>query len=152
MLGSRLSNMSIEARNIVEALFEEDANLLKDAIVSALNSRKQQALESFKSEYADELLFDEEIEDEELDEAKSATGKRLAKVSRIRGGVVQRRKTVTQKKGYKIVGGKVKRMSPLERKRRAMSQKKAARKRRGTMARSLKKRARSLRIRKSRGL
>ena len=143
--------MSIEARNIVEALLKNDANTLQDAIVSALNSRKNIALESYKQTFADEMLF-EEYDEEELDEAKSPTGKRLVRTSRIRGGVVQRRKLVTKKKGYKIVGGKVQRMSPLERKRRAMSQKKAARKRKGTMARALRKRARSNRIRKSRGL
>lgn len=143
--------MSIEARNIVEALLKNDANTLQEAIVSALNSRKNIALESYKQTFADEMLF-EEYDEEELDEAKSPTGKRLARTSRIRGGVVQRRRLVTKKKGYKIVGGKVQRMSPLERKRRAMSQKKAARKRKGTMARALRKRARSNRIRKSRGL
>lgn len=138
-----------DARKIVEALLADDANLLRDTIISALNSRKTQALESFKQEFADELLFEY---DEELDEAKSPSGKRIARVSRIRGGVVQRRKIVTKKAGYKVVGGKVQRMSPLERKRRAMAQKKAARKRKGTMARALRKRARSNRIRKSRGL
>lgn len=139
-----------DARKIVEALLADDANLLRDTIISALNSRKTQALESFKQEFADELLF--EYDEEELDEAKSPAGKRIARVSRIRGGVVQRRKIVTKKAGYKVVGGKVQRMSPLERKRRAMAQKKAARKRKGTMARALRKRARSNRIRKSRGL
>lgn len=137
-------------RDIVDALMAEDANKLRDAIISVLNSKKATVLESYKQTFADEMLF--EYDEEELDEAKSPTGKRLARTSRIRGGVVQRRKLVTKKAGYKIVGGKVQRMSPLERKRRAMAQKKAARKRKGTMARSLRKRARSNRIRKSRGL
>jgi len=137
-------------RDIVDALMAEDANKLRDAIISVLNSKKATVLESYKQTFADEMLF--EYDEEELDEAKSPTGKRLARTSRIRGGVVQRRKIVTKKTGYKVVGGKVQRMSPLERRRRAMAQKKAARKRRGTMARSLRKRARSNRIRKSRGL
>lgn len=137
------------ARDIVDAVLSEDANKLRDAIISVLNSKKATVLESYKQTFADEMLFDDE---EELDEAKSPTGKRLARVSRIRGGVVQRRKIVTKKKGFKVVGGKVQRMSPLERKRRAMAQKKAARKRKGTMTRALRKRARSNRIRKSRGL
>lgn len=140
-----------DARAIVEAIFNGDPISIKEAITKALNNRKQIATESYKVVFAEEMLF--VTEDEELEEApKSATGKRMARVSRIRGGVVQRRKLVTQKKGYKMVNGRVVRMSASEKKNRHMAQVRAARKRRGTLSRALRKRARSNKIRKTRGL
>lgn len=72
--------------------------------------------------------------------------------ARVRGGKVQRRKKVSAVKGYTIRGGKVVRMSPIERRRRKLAARKAKVKRRAKMARALIKRKRSLRKRKSLGL
>lgn len=143
-----------DARKIVDALFENDATKVHDAIIVALNNRKKSVVESYKQTFAEEILDIDFIdEDEDLDEvAKTADGERRVRTNRIRGGVVQRRKIVTKKAGYKVQDGKVTRMSAVERRRRKLAQMKAARKRRGTMKRSLRKRARSNRIRKSRGL
>lgn len=143
-----------DAKRIVDALIDGDTIKIQEAILDALNSRQEIALESYKQTFAEEILDIDMIdEDEDLDEvAKTAGGARLARTNRIRGGVVQRRKVVTKKSGYKVQGGKIERMSPTERRRRKMAQMKAARKRRGTMKRALRKRARSNKIRKSRGL
>ena len=138
--------MSANARKIVESLLTGDAKSLQDAIIIALNSKRDILLNSYKEVFAEEILFED---DEDLDEAD---GPRIKRVNRIRGGVVQRRKVVTKKKGYKVQGGRVVRMSAIERKRRQIAQKKAARKRKGTLNRALRKRARSNKIRKSRGL
>jgi hypothetical protein len=143
-----------DAKRIVEALIDGDATKIQEAILCALNNRRNSVVESYKQIFAEEILDIDFIdEDEDLDEvAKTDGGQRRARVNRIRGGVVQRRKVVTKKSGYKVQNGKVERMSPTERRRRKLAQMKAARKRRGTMKRSLRKRARSNRIRKSRGL
>jgi hypothetical protein len=86
------------------------------------------------------------LSEEELDEA------RLIKVDRIRAGVVQRRKIVSATPGYKVLGGKLVRMSSQEKMHRRMAQRKAARKRAPKLALILRKRTKSLRKRTSAGL
>lgn len=86
-------------------------------------------------------------EDEELDEARISIVK-----ARIRGGKVQRRKKVSNVAGYTLRGGQLKRMSPMERRRRKMGQRKGKIKRKRTLNRALMKRKRSLMRRKAIGL
>lgn len=86
-------------------------------------------------------------ETEELDEARIKILK-----TRVRGGKVQRRKKVSGVEGYKIVDGKLKRMSPAERRRRKLGQKRGKLKRRAKMRQTLMKRKRSLRKRSAIGL
>ena len=83
---------------------------------------------------------------EELDEA------RFVKVNRVRAGVVQRRKVVSLTPGYKVLGGKLVRMSSQEKMHRRISQRNAARKRAPKLALILRKRTKSLRKRTSAGL
>lgn len=84
---------------------------------------------------------------EELDETRINIVK-----ARIRGGKVQRRKKVSNVPGMTFRGGKLTRMSPAERRRRKLGQRKGKMKRRAKMARALMKRRRSLQRRKSLGL
>jgi hypothetical protein len=86
------------------------------------------------------------LSDEQVDEA------RLVKVNRVRAGIVQRRKIVSATPGYKVLGGKLVRMSSQEKMHRKMAQRKAARKRAPKLALILRKRTRSLRKRTSAGL
>lgn len=72
--------------------------------------------------------------------------------ARIRGGKVQRRKKVSNVKGYTIRGGKMTKMSSLERLHRKRGARKGKLKRKAKLARSLMKRKRSLRKRKSIGI
>ena len=83
---------------------------------------------------------------EELDEA------RFVKVNRVRAGVVQRRKVVSLTPGYKVLGGKLVRMSSQEKMHRRISQRKAARKRAPKLALILRKRTKSLKKRTLAGL
>ncbi len=92
------------------------------------------------------LGFKEFIKDEQLDEAN------IAKVNRVRSGQVQRRKVVSMRPGYRVQAGKLVRMSSIERRKRHLAQVKAARKRKPMMARILRKRAVSLKRRKSAGI
>lgn len=88
-----------------------------------------------------------EEDEEQLDEARIKIVK-----ARIRGGQIQRRKKISNVPGMTIRGGKLKRMSPAERRRRKMGQRKGKLKRRAKMSRTLMKRQRSLRKRKALGL
>ena len=82
-----------------------------------------------------------------IDEAQNVriVGKKKLIRVRIRAGKVQRRKVVSAVKGYKVVGGQVKRESAKERLDRKRGARKAKVKRRAKMARALIKRKRSLR-------
>lgn len=82
-----------------------------------------------------------------LDEARITVVK-----ARIRGGKVQRKKKVSNVKGYTMRGGKLTRMSSKERLDRKMGARKAKIKRKAKMARALIKRKRSLKKRASLGL
>ena len=86
-------------------------------------------------------------ESEELEEARI----KLVK-ARIRGGKIQRRKRVSNVPGMTLRGGQLKRMSAAERRRRKLGQRKGKLKRKAKMARTLMKRQRSLRRRKSLGI
>jgi hypothetical protein len=82
-----------------------------------------------------------------LDEARVKIVK-----ARVRGGKIQRRKKVSNVKGYTLRGGKLTRMSSSEKLKRKMGARKAKIKRKAKMARALIKRKRSLRKRASLGL
>jgi len=87
------------------------------------------------------------LKEEEIDEARISIVK-----ARVRGGKIQRRKKVSNVPGMTLRGGKLKRMSAAERRRRKLGQRKGKLKRRAKMARTLMKRQRSLRKRKSLGI
>lgn len=87
------------------------------------------------------------MNEEELDEARIKIVK-----ARIRGGKIQRRKKVSNVPGMTFRGGKLTRMSPAERRRRKMGQRKGKMKRRAKMARTLMKRRRSIQKRRTLGL
>jgi len=86
------------------------------------------------------------MSDEQLDEAK------FIKVNRIRNGVVQRRHVVSVTPGYKIIAGKLVRMSSQEKMHRRIAQRKAAMKRRPKLAIALRKRTKSIKKRFSTGI
>lgn len=92
-------------------------------------------------------IAEEEIEEETLDEARVKIVK-----ARIRGGKIQRRKRVSNVPGMTIRGGKLTRMSPAERRRRKMGQRRGKIKRKVKMNRAMMKRQRSIRKRKALGL
>lgn len=86
-------------------------------------------------------------EEDQLDEARIKIVK-----ARIRGGKIQRRKKISNVPGMTLRGGKLKRMSPAERRRRKMGQRRGKIKRRSKMTQTLMKRSRSMRKRKTLGL
>ncbi len=70
---------------------------------------------------------------------------------RIRNGQVQRRKRVSNVPGFTLRGGKLTRMSPIERRRRKLGARKAKIKRRAKIQQIVRKRARSIKQRKRLG-
>lgn len=86
-------------------------------------------------------------EKEKLEEARIKIIK-----ARIRGGKIQRRKKISNVPGMTIRGGKLQRMSPAERRRRKMGQRRGKIKRKAKMNRAIMKRQRSIRKRKALGL
>lgn len=89
----------------------------------------------------------EEETEEQLDEARVKIVK-----ARIRGGKIQRRKKVSNVEGYKVQGGQLKRMSPVEKRNRKLGQRRGKIKRRAKLTRTLMKRQKSLRKRQSLGI
>jgi hypothetical protein len=88
-----------------------------------------------------------------FDEFLTEAGPRIKIVKvRIRGGKVQRRKKVSNVKGYKLKGTRLVRMSSQERMHRKMAARKARVKRRAKMARAIMKRKRTMMRRHSMGL
>lgn len=92
-------------------------------------------------------VIQKNMNEEELDEARIKIVK-----ARIRGGKIQRRKKVSNVPGMTFRGGKLTRMSPAERRRRKMGQRKGKLKRKAKMSRILMKRRRSIQKRKTLGL
>ena len=92
-------------------------------------------------------LKNSQTEEAELDEARINIVK-----ARIRGGQIQRRKKISNVPGMTIRGGKLQRMSPAERRRRKMGQRRGKIKRQAKMNRAIMKRQRSIRKRKALGI
>jgi hypothetical protein len=138
--------MSLE---LVLAMESGNADKIKSAFESAINSKVSDYLEELKQDVAYEMLEDFDLdEDEEVDEA------RVKRMNRIRGGVVQRRKVVSNVAGYRAKGDgsqNIVRMSATERRNRKIAQKKAARKRKAKASRSTIKRKLTQRKRTARG-
>ena len=100
---------------------------------------------------------EEESEVDQLDEASRnpnvmRQGRTKVVKARVRGGKVQRRKRLSDVKGYTIRSGKLKRMTAQERLRRKRGQRVGKIKRKAKQARALMRRKRSLRRRASLGL
>lgn len=75
------------------------------------------------------------------------TEARFKIVNRVRNGKVQRRKKISNVKGYRFQDGRLVRMSPQEKMKRIRGQRKAKIKRKAKMARSLQRRRVSIRRR-----
>jgi hypothetical protein len=140
--------------NLVDAILSENWNIAKDLIEKRLAEIIEQKTQQVKQEIAFEEYgdYDEEYY-EELDEANVQKMGRTKLVRiRIRGGKIQRRKKFSAVKGYTIRGGKLTRMSSLERRHRKMAARKSKFKRRAKLSQSLRKRRMSLRKRKAMGI
>ena len=130
-----LSNNLIEAKRILDERLDE---LADDALT---NVKDDMALEMF---------------DVDLDELEEGNIMKMGRTKmirvRIRGGKIQRRKKLSAVQGYTTRGGKLVRMSPVERRNRKMASRRSKFKRRAKLRQSLRKRKISLRRRSAMGL
>jgi hypothetical protein len=130
-----LSNNLIEAKRILDERLDE---LADDALTDV---KEDMALEMF---------------DVDLDELEEGNIMKMGRTKmirvRIRGGKIQRRKRLSAVKGYTTRGGKLVRMSPVERRNRKMASRRSKFKRRAKLRQALRKRKMSLRRRSAMGL
>ena len=129
---SLLDNNPAKAKSVLE-------NRIKNLVAEKLNQIKLQ----MSAEYFGNLV--------EAANIMKMGRLKMTKV-RIRKGKIQRRKKVSAVKGYTIRGGKLTRMSPLERRHRKMAAIRTKSKRRGKIKQMLRKRSISLRKRGAMGL
>ena len=130
-----LSNNLIEAKRILDERLDE---LADDALTDV---KEDMALEMF---------------DVDLDELEEGNIMKMGRTKmirvRIRGGKIQRRKKLSAVQGYTTRGGKLVRMSPVERRNRKMASRRSKFKRRAKLRQALRKRKMSLRRRSAMGL
>jgi hypothetical protein len=126
-----LSNNLVEARNEIE-------DKLKNLVDEKLNQIRLRITAE---------MYDVIIEGNILRMGRT----KMIKV-RVRKGKIQRRKKFSAVKGYTIRGGKLTRMTPMERRHRKMGAKRSKFKRRAKLRQSLRKRRMSLRKRTAMGL
>ena len=128
------------------------SKLLAGSLVEA-----RELLENKLDELIEERLTEEKakmaLEMFDLDEGNVQKMGRMKLVRvRIRKGKVQRRRKVSGVKGFTLRGGKMIRMSPMERRNRKMAARRSKFKRRAKLGQALRKRKMSLRRRSSMGL
>jgi hypothetical protein len=145
--------------NILEGkLLESQEN-----INNRINELLEQKLQQFKMQLATEMFGDiwQEIEedDELYEDDESISEANIQKMGRtklvrvrVRNGKVQRRKKLSNVKGFTYRGGKLIRMSPMERRNRKMAARRVKIKLRSKRSQILRKRKMSLRRRKAMGL
>jgi hypothetical protein len=128
------------------------SKLLAGSLVEA-----RELLEDKLDELIEERLTEEKatmaLEMFDLDEGNIQRMGRVKLVRvRIRKGKVQRRRKVSGVKGFTFRGGRMIRMSPMERRNRKMAARRSKFKRRAKLGQALRKRKMSLRRRSSMGL
>jgi hypothetical protein len=126
-----LSNNLVEAKNELE-------NKLKTLVAEKINQIRLRMTAE---------MYDVIVEGNILRMGRT----KMIKV-RVRRGKIQRRKKFSAVKGYTIRGGKLTRMTPMERRHRKMGAKRSRFKRRAKLRQSLRKRRMSLRKRTAMGL
>jgi len=137
-------------RSLIDAILSNDLLEAKRILDERLDELADDALTDVKDDMALEMFGVDLNELEEGNIMKMGRTK-LIRV-RIRNGKVQRRKKLSAVKGYTTRGGKLVRMSPVERRNRKMASRRSKIKRRSKLRQSLRKRKISLRRRSAMGL
>ena len=135
--------------NILDNNGSEARAVLSARLAEIVEQKLQQVKQRVTSE-----MFESLEASLELIEASNITKMGRTKLVRvrIRGGKIQRRKKLSAVPGYTTRGGKLVRMSPMERRHRKMAAKRSKFKRRAKLRQALRKRKMSLRKRSAMGL
>jgi hypothetical protein len=133
---------------LIEAIIDKDLTLAKSIFEEKMNNITLTKLHEAKKITAARHSYDDL--NEEIDLINEARFKIVK--ARIRGGKVQRRRKVATQPGYTFRGGRLTRMSPQERRKRRLGQRRGKIKRKAKLSRTLMKRKRSLMRRRSIGV
>ena len=137
--------------NYVSRLFNNDYIGAKKELDERIKSLVAEKLEILKLRVVAEMY--EELVPELVTETNVMKMGRTKLVRvRVRKGKVQRRKKLSNVKGYTLRSGKMVRMSAMERRHRKMASRKSRFKRRRKLRQSIRKRKLSMRIRKRQGI
>jgi hypothetical protein len=137
-------------RSLIDAIFSNDLLEAKRILDERLDELADDVLTDVKDDMALEM-FDVDLDELEEGNIMKMGRTKLIRV-RIRGGKIQRRKKLSAVQGYTTRGGKLVRMSPVERRNRKMASRRSKFKRRAKLRQSLRKRKISLRRRSAMGL
>jgi hypothetical protein len=137
-------------RSLIDAIFSNDLLEAKKILDERLDELADDALTDVKDDMALEM-FDVDLDELEEGNIMKMGRTKMIRV-RIRGGKIQRRKKLSAVQGYTTRGGKLVRMSPVERRNRKMASRRSKFKRRAKLRQSLRKRKISLRRRSAMGL
>jgi len=137
-------------RSLIDAILFNDLLEAKRILDERLNELADDALTDVKDDMALEM-FGVDLDELEEGNIMKMGRTKLIRV-RIRGGKIQRRKKLSAVQGYTTRGGKLVRMSPVERRNRKMASRRSKFKRRAKLRQSLRKRKISLRRRSAMGL
>lgn len=137
-------------RSLIDALLSNNLIEAKKLLDERLDELADDALTDVKGDMALEM-FDVDLDELEEGNIMKMGRTKMIRV-RIRGGKIQRRKRLSAVKGYTTRGGKLVRMSPVERRNRKMASRRSKFKRRAKLRQALRKRKMSLRRRSAMGL
>ena len=139
--------------NFVSKLLTNNLLEAKNELDKKIRSLVEEKLNQVRLRVAAELSEDIGIDFELVSEGNVLRMGRTKMVRvRIRKGKIQRRKKLSAVQGYTFRGGRMVRMSPLERRHRKMGAKRSKFKRKAKLRQSLRKRRMSLRKRTAMGL
>ena len=137
-------------KNFIDALLSNNLIEAKRILDERLDELADDVLTDVKEDMALEM-FDVDLEELEEGNIMKMGRTKMIRV-RIRGGKIQRRKKLSAVQGYTTRGGKLVRMSPVERRNRKMASRRSKFKRRAKLRQALRKRKVSLRRRSAMGL
>ena len=134
----------------IDKLLNNELIESKEVLDQYLNDLVDQKLNQIKLRLASEMFETSNMSEAVKNVMKIGRTKTFR--VRIRKGKIQRRKKLSAVKGWTIRGGKMTRMSPIERRNRKMGARRSKTKRRAKLGQSLRKRIMSLRKRRAMGL
>ena len=133
-------------KDFVSSIFNDDLVEARRILENRIDKIIEEKLQLIGIRVAEEL-------DKDLTEANVLKQGRTKLIRlRIRNGKVQRRIKKSSVKGFVFRGGKLSRMSPMERRHRKMGARRGKIKRKAKMGQSIRKRFRALQRRKSMGV
>lgn len=138
-------------KDFVSKLLDDKIVEAKAVLVQRIQNLVNEKVNQVKIRLASEMY--DNVEFEEVNEANVQKMGRTKLIRvRIRNGKVQRRVKKSSVAGFTIRGGRLVRMSPLERRRRKLAARRSKFKRRAKLKQSMRKRQLTLRKRKAMGL